>query len=278
MSLPSQIYYKVDTEINYDTIFKHIFSDSELGLIVLDSNNRVISWNPWFDKHCNIELNEALGRPLIEIFPILEKSSVQRGVRLAIEKGMSSVVSHTLNHKPFPLTNNSSQVIQQQILIKRILLEKPTTILFNSDKRCEYRSQSRKKQLIEQANRTRAVSEKLAREKERVQVTLDSIADAVISTDEQGKILFMNSVAEMLTGVLEIDAQHIKVDRVFKLIHEGSHDVVPCPVKQCLKSKDTIANEYEHVLIGKSGQFSITDSVAPIFDDDRQLLGYRSSF
>ncbi len=272
MSLPAHKYCTINTEINYSAIFNHIFSESELGLIVLDSNLHVVSWNPWFSKHCNIEINTIVGKPLVEIFPILERSSVQRAVHLAIEKGMSSFVSHTLNHKPFPLKNNSSQAIQQQILIKRILLE-------NQQRYCLIQitdvsaAVNREKQLIDQANRTRAISAKLAREKERVQVTLDSIADAVITTDEQGKILFMNSVAEMLTGIPEIDAQHIKVDQVFKLIHEESHDAVSCPVKQCLKSQDTIANEYEHILIGKSGQFSITDSVAPIFDDDRQLLG-----
>ena len=85
---------------------------------------------------------------------------------------------------------------------------------------------NREKQLIEQAKKTKIISTKLAQEKERAQVTLDSIADAVVTTDEQGTVLSMNSVAESLTGVDEISAKGQKVERVFKLIDEKNREPV----------------------------------------------------
>ena len=102
---------------------------------------------------------------------------------------------------------------------------------------------SREKQLIDQTKRIHAISEKLAQEKERAQVTLDSIADAVITTDDKGYVLSMNPVAEKLTGVFEEDAQYKKVEQVFKLIHEKTNEHIPCPVADCLKSQEIIANE-----------------------------------
>ena len=272
MSLKVPGYCKIDTEINYGAIFKNIFSDSELGLIVLDSDGHVVNWNPWFSKYCDIECNKVIGKNLIDIFPVLEKSSIQRATHSAIENGMTSVVSHTLNRKPFPLKNSSDQAIQQQVLVKPFLLE-------NQQRYCLIQitdvsaAVNRENQLIEQTKRTLAISEKLAQEKERAQVTLNSIADAVITTDQNGQILSMNPVAEKLTGFFENDVQHKNVDQVFKLIHEKTLVSIPCPVKQCLKSQDIVANEHEHILAGATSRYSITDSVAPIFDENRLMLG-----
>ncbi|MCK5190429.1 MAG: diguanylate cyclase, partial [Methylococcales bacterium] len=272
MLLKDPDHCKINTEINFEAVFKNIFFDSELGLIVLDSDFHVVNWNPWFSRYCDIEINKVIGKSLVDIFPVLEKSSVQRATRSAIENGMTSVVSHTLNRKPFPLKNGSDQAIQQQILVKPFLLE-------NQQRYCLIQitdvsaAVTREKQLIEQTKRIQAISEKLAQEKERAQVTLNSIADAVITTDQHGNILSMNPVAEMLTGFFENDVQHKNVDQVFKLIHEKTHIPIPCPVKQCLKSLDIVTNDNEHLLIGAIGRFSITDSVAPIFDENGLMLG-----
>lgn len=57
--------------------------------------------------------------------------------------------------------------------------------------------------MLEQVFETKGISQKLAEEKERVKVALDSIADAVIVTNEKGRIVFMNPVAEFLSVVSE---------------------------------------------------------------------------
>ncbi len=253
-------------------IFRHVFFESECGLIVIDKACSVVSWNPWLDKCSGFELQDIQGKKLTEIFPILEKSSIGRGINSALNNGMSSVVSHTLNRKPFPLKNKVGQPLQQQISIKPIILEdrqRYCLIQIMDVSAGFYREQ----QLIEQAKRTKAITEKLAEEKERAQVTLNSIVDAVITTDEQGIILSMNPVAELLLGVIEEETQHKKVCDFFKLINEKTQEPIPCPVKECLESKKIIVNEKEHILVGLSGQFSINDSVAPIIDDDGVMLG-----
>ena len=265
-------YCKIDNDINYGSIFNNIYLDSEFGLIILDSECCVVNWNPWFSRYSSIDLNEVTGKDLIKIFPILEKSSIERAIISSLKNGLSSVVSHTLNRKPFPLNTFTNQPLHQQITVKPIVLE-------NQQRFCLIQimdvsaAVSREKQLIEQAKRTRAISEKFAQEKERAQVTLNSIADAVITTDQHGIILSMNPVAEMLIGVFEEDAQHKKVEHIFKLIHEKTYTPITCPVTQCLKSQDIIVNDNEHILCGVTSRFSITDSVAPIIDEDRQLLG-----
>ncbi len=253
-------------------IFEHIFTESESGIIVVDTALCLVIWNPWFSKHTGIELDDVEGKSLIDIFPILEKGNVERGIFSAIINGMSSLVSHTLNRKPFPLKKPSGQLIQQQVMIKPIILD-------NGQRYCLIQVMdvsagvSREKQLFEQAKRTKAISEKLAQEKERAQVTLDSIVDAVVTTDERGHILSMNPVAEQLIGVFEEDVQHKRLCQFFKLINEKTESAVPCPIAECLRTKNIIVNEKEHILVGISGRYSINDSVSPIIDDDGILLG-----
>ena len=265
--------YKIDWKINYELIFNSIFIESETGFIILDSHCQLIGWNPWLSKYSGIEVVGVIGQKLIDIFPVLKQSSIERAVILALTNGMSSIVSHTLNRKLFPFINSAGQPLHQQIIIKPINLD-------NAQRLCLIQindvsaAVQREKQLIEQTKRTQAISEKFIQEKERAHVTLDSIADAVITTDENGNVLSMNPVAEVLTGVFEEDVKHKNVDRVFKLIHEDTHIPVSCPVKSCLEHLDTIVNDSDHILIGANrAQFSITESVAPIIDEQKQVLG-----
>ncbi|MFW5443630.1 MAG: EAL domain-containing protein [Methylococcaceae bacterium] len=263
----------IETKVNCDFIFHNVFLDCEIGLIIVDSEYRLVNWNPWFSKHSGIDVKNNIGKSLIDIFPILQKSSVERAMISAIQNYMSSVVSHTLNRKPFPLKTIKGNVLEQQIIVKPVFLESQQSICLIQITDVSA-AVSREKQLKEHAIKTRVISEKLAQQNERAQVTLNSIADAVITTDENGNILSMNPVAEMLTGVYLKNVQYTKVDQVFKLIHEQTNEPIVCPVTQCLDLKDTIANDFDHVLVGVAGaHFAITDSVAPIVDAKKQLLG-----
>ncbi|MEE9339191.1 MAG: EAL domain-containing protein [Methylococcaceae bacterium] len=272
MSNASIDYCSVVSGTDKDTICKKVFLSSETGLILLDSECCVDRWNPWFTKYCGIDLNKVIGKKLLEIFPILEKSSIERAVNASINNGMSSIISQTLNRNPFPLKHSSGQFLEQQIIVKPIALE-------NHEHFCLIQitdvtaAVNREKQLVEQAKTTRAFSGKLAREKERAQITLAAIADAVITTDKTGAVLSMNPVAEILTGVFEDEALDKNVDQVFKLINEETQEPILCPVMQCLDRKDVVVNDVNHMLQGVETLFSVTDSVAPIFDEDENMLG-----
>ncbi len=272
MSNASIDYCSAVSGTDQDSICKKIFLSSETGLVLLDSECCVDRWNPWFTKYCGIDANEVVGKKLLEIFPVLEKSSIERAVNASINNGMSSIISQTLNRNPFPLKHSSGQFLEQQIIVKPIALA-------NHEHFCLIQitdvtaAVKREKQLVEQAKTTRAFSGKLAREKERAQITLAAIADAVITTDKAGAILSMNPVAEILTGVFEDEALDKSVDQVFKLINEETQEPILCPVTQCLDRKDVVVNDVNHMLQGVETLFSITDSVAPIFDEDENMLG-----
>lgn len=114
----------------------------------------------------------------------------------------------------------------------------------------------------------------LYHEKERLEVTLHSIGDAVITTDQSAKVSFMNPVAESLTGWTEAEAVGKPLDAVFRIINEHTREPVENPVHKVLRdgTQQTLA---EHtVLINRDGsEFTVEDSAAPIRTHDGKLQG-----
>ncbi len=111
-------------------------------------------------------------------------------------------------------------------------------------------------------------------EKERAQVTLESIGDAVITTDVRGNVEYLNPVAEALTGWTNADAVGLSEERVFQIINEDSGLKVESPIEQSLRSGDIVGLANHTVLINKQGStIAIEDSAAPIRDRDETIIG-----
>ena len=111
-------------------------------------------------------------------------------------------------------------------------------------------------------------------EKERWFVTLRSIGDAVITTDREGRVSYMNPVAEKLTGWDLSDARENPVATVFSIINEYTRTHAPCPVTRCLREGAIVGLANHTLLLSRSGEeYSIEDSAAPILDDDGQVQG-----
>lgn len=104
--------------------------------------------------------------------------------------------------------------------------------------------------------------------------TLASIGDAVIATDRQGKVTFMNPVAEKLTGWTQSQAHGEPLERPFRIINEFSRATTENPVTKVLE-KGTIVGLANHtLLIAKDGtERPIDDSAAPIRQSDGCLTG-----
>jgi diguanylate cyclase (GGDEF)-like protein/PAS domain S-box-containing protein len=124
--------------------------------------------------------------------------------------------------------------------------------------------------MIERAANTEALFE----EKERAQVTLNSIGDAVISTDVSGNVTFMNSVAEILTGWPQQEAVGHRFDEVFRIIDGGTREAARNPMEFAIQQNKTVALTPNCVLIRRDGAESpIEDSAAPIHDRYGLVIG-----
>ncbi|MFW6274440.1 MAG: PAS domain S-box protein, partial [Spirochaetota bacterium] len=107
-----------------------------------------------------------------------------------------------------------------------------------------------------------------------LRTTLNSIGDAVISTDIDGKIVRMNPVAERLCGWSSDDAKGKALTEVFHIVHAVTRKNARNPVTKVLKTGNIIGLANHTVLISKEGaEYQIADSAAPIIDDAGHTTG-----
>lgn len=126
--------------------------------------------------------------------------------------------------------------------------------------------------------REMAQREKHAREirqrEEWFRVTLASIGDAVIATDQQGKVIFINPIAEDLLGIKLAVAQGQQIDTIFPIFNEQTHKPVENPVAKVLENGHVMGLANHTVLQRADGKtVPIEDSAAPIYDDQKKLRG-----
>lgn len=114
----------------------------------------------------------------------------------------------------------------------------------------------------------------LLQEKERAQVTLRSIGDAVITTDARGMIEYLNPVAERLTGWSNEDARGRPSGGVFCTYDERSGDALSNPVDLCLKEQGIVQNRQNTSLCTREGErLAIEESAAPIHSQQNGVEG-----
>ncbi len=111
-------------------------------------------------------------------------------------------------------------------------------------------------------------------EKERAQVTLESIGDGVITTDIRANVEYLNPVAEALTGWTNSEAIGHPLEEVFHIVNEETGQPVESPIVDCLKEGSIIALASDTVLLNRTGStIAIEDSAAPIRDRTGTVIG-----
>jgi PAS domain S-box-containing protein len=114
----------------------------------------------------------------------------------------------------------------------------------------------------------------LRQREEWFRVTLGSIGDAVIATDEKGMVIFINPIAEELTGVKLREGQGQPVRKVFPIFNEQTRKPVENPVAKVLELGRVMGLANHTILRHADGHMiPIEDSAAPIYDDQRKLRG-----
>ena len=114
----------------------------------------------------------------------------------------------------------------------------------------------------------------LANEKERAEVTLHCIGDAVITTDAEECIEYLNPVAEQLTGWTNAAAHGLPASQVFNIINETTGAPLDNPVEKAIKENRIVPLANHAALVKRNGKIiPIEDSAAPIRDKRNQIIG-----
>ncbi len=118
-------------------------------------------------------------------------------------------------------------------------------------------------------------SRQLAESRERFQITLNSLGDAVIATDAEGRVTYVNPVAQRLTGWSDyMVAKGRPLAEVARLVDERTRHELADPVDTVRRDEKVVALSNHVLLLSRTGQeFPVEMNGAPILNDRRQLVG-----
>lgn len=121
--------------------------------------------------------------------------------------------------------------------------------------------------------RISAEEKKLYREKELAQVTLHSIGDAVITTDDNGLVKYMNGLAEELLERRLDQVKNKKISNVINIFSDG-HEKLKTPVMEVLRKRVSHNSDgHAKVILDSNIEYAIEYTASPMFDKEKQLIG-----
>jgi PAS domain S-box-containing protein len=228
------------------------------GVISSDQEGRVQFMNAAAEAMTGWRADEALGRPLSEVFRIINEKTrrpVANPAQVAMRTG------HTIG-----LANHT-------VLLRRDGGEVPiadSAAAIRDDEGAAVGAVLVFRDVTEQ----RRAEEAIAEQREWFETTLESIGDAVIATDVQGRVVFMNPVAEHLTGWKLEQARGRACTEVFRIVNEQTQRTVESPVARVLAEDVVIGLANHTMLISADGtKRPIDDSGAPIRNRDGRIVG-----
>ncbi|MEX2122764.1 MAG: PAS domain S-box protein [Woeseia sp.] len=228
------------------------------GVIASDERGYVTFLNPCAEELTGWPAGEAAGQPLGEVFRIVNEKTrqpVENPAELVMRTGH---VVGLANHTVLLHRDGSERPIADSAAPIRDEAGKPAgAVLVFRDVTAERRAE-----------------DAVAEQREWFETTLESIGDAVIATDVQGHVVFMNPIAEHLTGWSLDKARGRSCVDVFRIINEESRRAVENPVSRVLTEGVTVGLANHTTLIAADGtERPIDDSGAPIRNRSGRIVG-----
>jgi len=223
------------------------------GAIILH-RNRILYCNPAACAITGYSEQELVGRPVTDVVLPEQRAEEQRRLEARLRGEMRDDWRHEVQ-----LVTRTGRVRWLDVSAALITYRGEPTILNACFDITEHK----------------LVEAHLQQEKERVQVTLESIGDGVIATGLDGRIEFLNAVAEELTGWPAPEACGRYLSDVLTLIDENTRQVLENPAQECLQRGCRLALAGQAVLVPRGGEaeHSIEVTASPLRDHRREIVG-----
>jgi PAS domain S-box-containing protein len=228
------------------------------AVIACDVDARVTYMNSVAEALTGWSGGEAAGRPLAEVFQIVNEETRVPAENPTAEVFRRGLVQGLANHTmllsrdghEWPIMDSAAPIRRDDGTIIGVVL------------------------VFHDITEARRAERTLTRERQWLRTTLESIGDAVIATDEAGRIVFMNRVAEALTAWRASDAQGRECSEVFNIVNEITRQPVASPVARVLEEGLVVGLANHTILIAADGiERPIDDSGAPIRDPEGEISG-----
>jgi PAS domain S-box-containing protein len=161
------------------------------GIIILDNDQRVRTWNIWMERTTDVVESTLAGRSIWEVFPALADTRFSDAIDDALQAGASSILTHSLHADLLPLHLPDGRPLLHDLTIRPLS------------------SQDGRQCLIQVKDVTVTVErERLLRERRdaKYRAVVDTAQDAIVTTDTAGTLQWMNKAAERIFGLASQEA------------------------------------------------------------------------
>jgi PAS domain S-box-containing protein len=233
-----------------------IISSALDGIVAMNHEGRIVEFNPAAEAIFGHRSSEVIGRALADvIIPPALRDAHRRGLAHYLATGAGPVLG-----KRMELTGlrADGSTIPVELSITRMPGAGPP--MFTG--------------FFRDITERKRAEEALRESEQSLATTLDSIGDAVIATDMEGRVVRMNPVAEQLTGWPLEEAQGRPLTEAFRILDEDTRSSVESPVVRVLREGMIVGLANHTVLCARDGtERPIADSGAPIRDPKGEIRG-----
>ena len=228
------------------------------AVITTDMNGLINFMNLTAESLTGWQQEEALGQEFSQIFQIFgegDKEPLENRISRVIQESVPIGISNhkilvSKNGTKIPIDDNAAPIKDEEGIATGMVL------------------------VFRDVTERKLTADALAAEKERLAITLRSIADGVITTDIGGNVILINRVAENLTGWRNEDAEGQPISKVYKIVDEKNQQPFDPPISKVLETGDLVNFSKRFILKSRNGvDRIISNSAAPICDAESNMIG-----
>lgn len=179
--------------------FAGAFEVVDAGLIVLDHDMRVRAWNEWMTTAAGIAFKAAQGRLIKEIFPQASRERFMTAIAEALQYGVPSFISSSLNRELLPLKTRSGRPLIHNVTVRPLAGEPPRCLVQVTD-------------ITVASEREKVLRE---RQNARYDAVVDSAPDAIVTVDAEGIIQVANPAAAEELGYTSVELVGQPISKIF---------------------------------------------------------------
>lgn len=234
-------------------LLSSIVVSSDDAILSKDLNGTITSWNRAAERMFGYSAEEVIGRSISVLYPP-DRLHEMPEILGRIAKG------ERVDHHQTLRRTKSGAIIHVSVTVSPVQ---------DADGRIAGASK-----IVRDITAQVHAQNEIAEQRERLRVTLSSIGDAVLATDHQGRVSYLNPVAEQLTGWRTPEASGRPVEEVFRIVNEQSRQTAENPVAKVLREGGVVGLANHTVLLARDGRETpIDDSAAPIRNERGEMLG-----
>ena len=228
------------------------------AVIATDTRGRLTFMNGVAEILTGWKFDEASGRPLDEIFQIVNEQTRQKVENPALRALEQGYIVGIANHTVLIARDGTEHAIDDSAAPIYIAEHGVAGAVL----------------VFRDISQRRAVEREIWESRERLRITLGSIGDAVVATDAEGKITYINPTAESLLGYDLESTTGKPLVEIFNIVNEFTRQSVENPVARVLRDGDPVGLANHTVLLRPDGvSIPIDDSAAPIRDNSGKVVG-----